>query len=432
MIRPASGIPSAQFSFHGLLRAGDLIVCGQAAAEPLTLTRKLVAEGAGVAPLTLFLGSTLSDTFAGPLPDGLRFLTYATLGRNAGLADRGLLEVLPERYSQVAPLFAGGTIPADVVLLQLAPGTGSRPPSLGLSNDYTVDAARHARLVIAELNPALPWTHGAELPPDIRIDHWVQADCAPLTLPPSPAGPVEQAIGAHVAGWVPDGATLQAGVGSLPDAVVLQLGSHRNLGLHSGVLGDAAAQLVRKGAITNTHKGMDGGISVAHTVSGGAELYQWINNNPAVHVRPAGYTHSGEVLARIQCLHAINGALEVDLTGQVNSESAGGRQRGGIGGLPDFSRAARQSASGGRAITVLPATTGSGQQSRIVVNLQGNPATVGRGDVDLVVTEFGVADLRHATLTQRAQRLVAIAAPQFREGLLHEWRRSTWGQRAWH
>jgi acyl-CoA hydrolase len=432
MARPIpTPVPAAAFSFHGLLRAGDHIVCGQAAAEPLTLTRKLVTEGAGVAPLTLFLGSTLSTTFDGALPEGLRFLTYATLGRNASLADRGLLEVLPERYSRMAHLFADGTLPADVVLLQLAPGRDGRAPSLGLVSDYTVDAARRARLVIAEFNPAVPWTHGAELPHDIRIDHWVQADCGPLTLPATAAGPVEQAIGTHVAGLVPDGATLQAGVGSLPDAVFLQLRGHRDLGLHSGVFGDTAAQLVQCGAITNARKGIDPGVSITNTVNGTAQLYDWVNDNPALQVRSGRYTHDAAVLDRLHALHSINGALQVDLTGQVNSESAAGRQRGGIGGLLDFCHAARRSTSGGRAITVLPATAAGGTHSRIVLAVDG-PATVGRADVDVVVTEFGVADLRHATLDQRAERLIAIAAPPFRDGLRHAWRQSTWGKRAWH
>lgn len=423
---------AADFSFHGLLRAGDHIVCGQASAEPLTLTRKLVAEGAGVAPLTLFLGSTLSRTFDGELPEGMRFLSYAALGRNATLADRGLLEVIPERYSRVMQMFTNGAIQADVVLIQLAPGAGGRPYSMGLAHDYTVDSARCARLVIAELNADMPWTHGAELPPDIRIDHWVQSNEPPLTIPPAKIGDVERAIGAHVAALVPDGATLQAGVGSLPDAVLKQLHSHRELGFHSGVFGDAAGQLVQCGAITNARKGIDTGISVCNTISGSADLYKWVHENPTLNVLSGRYTHAASVIAQISCLHAVNSALEVDLTGQVNSESVGGRKLGGIGGLLDFCHAARQSASGGRAITVLPSTADGGMQSRIVVSLEGNPATVGRGDVDVVVTEFGVADLRQATLTQRAERLIAIAAPQFREELLHAWRKSTWGKRAWH
>lgn len=423
-------VPAASFSFRGLLRPGDHIVCGQAAAEPLTLTRKLAAGEAEVTPLTVFLGSTLSTTFSGPLPQGLRFLSYGTLGRNASLADRGLLDVLPERYSRVPQLFADGTLRADVVLLQVSTRAGV-PPSLGLACDYTLDAARRARLVIGELNPHTPWTFGAELPGDIRIDHWVLAEGPPLTVPPPALGPVETAIGMHVAGIVPDGATLQAGVGSLPDAVFQQLHTHRGLGLHSGVLGDAAARLMQCGALTNTGKGIDHGVSVTNSVSGTADLYRWIDGNPQVQVRSGRYTHAPEVIAGLHCLHAVNGALEVDLTGQVNSESAGGFQRGGIGGLLDFCHAARQSRSGGRAITVLPSTADSGRRSRIVVNLQGNPATVGRADVDMVVTEHGIADLRGATLSERAQRLVAIAAPEFRDELERSWRQSLWGRRAW-
>ncbi|MGV3572361.1 MAG: acetyl-CoA hydrolase/transferase family protein [Ramlibacter sp.] len=424
-------VPASQFGLHGLLAPGDFVVCGQAAAEPLTLTRKLAAGTADTRPLTVFLGAAMTPTFDGALPPGMRFLSYGTLGHNASLADRGLLEVLPERYGRLAPLFRDGTLPADVVLLQLAPGRGGRRPSLGLAHDYCVDAARRARVVVAELNPAVPWTHGAELPEDLRIDHWVAADTGPVVLPPPVAGEVELAIGRHVAGLVPDGATLQAGIGSLPDALFRQLGGHRELGLHSGVFGDAAALLVQQGALTNTRKGIDAGACVTNTVVGSAELYRWVDDNAAVQVRSGDHTHAPEVIARLHCLHAVNGALEVDLTGQVNSESVGGRQRGGIGGLLDFCLAARQSGSGGRAITVLPATADGGRRSRIVVDLDG-PVTVGRADVDVVVTEFGVADLRHATLEQRAERLIAIAAPAFRDNLRRAWRASTWGYRAWH
>ena len=425
-------ITAADFDFRDLLRAGDWIVCGQAAAEPLTLTRKLLAECGDALPLTTFLGATMSTTFDAQLPANMRFAAYGAMGRNASLADRGLLDVVPERYADLPGLFAGGTLHADVVLLQVAPGTGGQAPSLGLNHDYTVAAARRARVVIAEVNSAAPWTHGAALPDDLRVDHWVAADCAPLTLAPKPSGPVEQAIARHLASMIPDGATLQTGIGSLPDAAFLQLGSHRDLGIHSGVLGDAAAQLVREGVVTNSRKGLDPGVSITNTISGSASLYRWVHANASVEVRPSAYTHSASVLAQLHRFCAINAALQVDLSGQVNCEVIEGRQRGGIGGLLDFCRAARQSSHGGRAITVLPATADSGRISRIVMDLGSNPVTVGRSDVDVVVTEFGVAELRNATLDQRADRLIAIAAPPFREALARSWRQSTWGKRAWH
>lgn len=432
MSRAFTPVAARDFDFRGLLCAGDWIVCGQAAAEPLTLTRKLLAECDDAQPLTTFLGATMSTTFDAQLPAGMRFAAYGAIGRNASLADRGLLDVLPERYADLAGLFASGALRADVVLLQVAPGTGGQAPSLGLNHDYTLAAARRARVVIAEVNAAAPWTHGAALPDDLRVDRWVTADCAPLTVAARPAGPVEQAIARHLAGLIPDGATLQAGIGSLPDAAFLQLGSHRELGIHSGVLGDAAAQLVREGVVTNSRKGLDPGVSVTNTVSGSAGLYRWVHANPSVEVRASSYTHSAAVLAQLHRFCAINAALQIDLSGQVNCEAVDGKQRGGIGGLLDFCRAARQSSHGGRAITVLPATADGGRKSRIVADLGGNPVTVGRSDVDVVVTEFGVAELRNATLDQRAERLIAIAAPPFRDALARSWRESTWGKRAWH
>ena len=425
---------SAAFDLRSLLRADDWIVCGQAAAEPLTLTCLLMDAGKGdpgTLPLTVFLGTTLSSTFDSDIPAGMRFASYGAMGRAASLADRGLLDVLPERYGTLAGLFVEGALRADVVLLQAAPGGPTRPPSLGLANDYTLAAARRARVVVVEVNASVPWTHGAALPHDLHVDHWIAADRGPIEMLPGAPGPVEEAIARHVASIVPDGATLQTGIGNLPDAALRQLGGHRHLGIHSGVLGDAAAQLVRDGAVSNACKTIDAGITVTNTVIGSAALYRWVDDNAAVEVRPASYTHAAEVLGRLHRLCAVNAALQVDLSGQVNCESVGGRQRGGVGGLLDFSRAARLS-PGGRAITVLPATADGGRQSRIVLDLAGNPATIGRADVDLVVTEFGTADLRRATLDQRAQRLIAIAAPAFRDALARDWRHSTWGKKAWH
>ncbi|MGO4391685.1 acetyl-CoA hydrolase/transferase family protein [Variovorax sp. M-6] len=432
MTRGAPVRSARDFDFRGLLRAGDRIVCGQVTAEPRTLTRKLLQQADDAMPLTMFLGATMSDTFAGRLPSAMRFVSYGALAGTASLADRGLLDVVAEPYSALAGLFESGAQGADVVLLQLAPGRDGRPPSLGLANDYTLAAARRARVVIAELNPAAPWTHGAELPDALRIDHWVEADCAPLEAGGPAAGPVGQAIAAHLAGLIPEGATLQAGIGSLPDAALAQLGRHRHLGIHSGVLGDAAAKLVEEGAVTNERKGLDAGITVTNTVVGSASLYRWVDSNRTVEVRPASYTHAASVLSRLDRLCAINSALEVDLSGQANCEAVDGRQRGGIGGLIDFCRAARHSTRGGRSIVVLPATAGGGTRSRIVFSLEGNPATIGRADADVVVTEFGVAELRNATLDQRAQRLIAVAAPAFRDPLAQAWRQSTWGRRTWH
>ncbi len=395
------------------------MIVGQACAEPRTLTRALLKQAGEHAPLTLFLGALMSDTFAGPLPPHLRFVSYGAMGQAADLAQRGLLDVLPERYGRLPDLFQRGVLRADVVLVQLAPGEGGAAPSLSLANDHVLDAARRARVVVAERNPHAPWTHGAEWPADVPIHHWVDATAPPLELPAPTDSAVARAIASHVASVVGDGATLQAGIGALPDAALAGLHGHRDLGWHSGMLGDAAVNLIQRGVITNARKGVDAGISVANTVCGTAATYRFVHRNPAVRVRPPTHVHAAEVLARVGRLHAINGALQVDLSGQVNCEAIDGRWVGGVGGLLDFHRAARAS-EGGRAIVVLPSTAAGGTQSRIALDLAGNPATIGRADADCVITEHGVADLRNATLAERARRLIAIAAPEFRERLRHD------------
>ncbi|GAA5235807.1 4-hydroxybutyrate CoA-transferase [Verticiella sediminum] len=408
-------IEADRFAFGALLQPGDHVVCAQVCAEPLTLTRRLVEECAERRlPTQVFVGTLFGDAFD-HAPQHMRFLSYGAIGRAAAIADRGALDVLPERYSRLPALFAQGALRADVALLQAARAQDGTL-SFGLASDYAIDAARRARAVIVEVNASTPWTHGTPWPRDLRVDAWVQAAYPPLTLAPPRLGAVEQAIAAHVASLVPDGAVVQVGVGALPDATLDALSGHRALGLHSGVLGDAGVRLIEAGVIDNSRKTRDAGISVTNTVCGGPSSYRFVHRNAAVHVRHSDETHGLDALRHAERLHAINAALEVDLSGQVNCEQVQGRQRGGIGGLLDFARAARASA-GGRSITVLPATAAGGAASRIVASLDGHPATIGRADVDVVVTEYGVAHLRDVPLRERARRLIAIAAPQFRDAL---------------
>lgn len=409
-------IDPGQFSFDGLLRAGDSVVCGQVCAEPLTLTRALLdtceRQGAQM-PVQVFVGTLFSSTFD-EAPASMRFLSYGAIGNAARLADRGRLEIIPERYSRLPSLFSERKVRADVVLLQASVAEDGTP-SFGLACDHLLDAARQARLVVVEVNPDAPWTHGTPWPADLRVDAWVQAALPPLEVPRARSDDAARAIAQHVAGLVAEGATLQVGVGSLPDATLQALGGHRHLGLHSGVLGDAGIALIQAGAIDNSRKAQDRGISVTNTVCASAAGYRFVHRNRAVEVRHTLATHGAEVLGAVPRFHAINGALEVDLSGQVNCEEIAGRQRGGIGGLGDFARAARHGAEG-RGIFVLAATAAQGTASRIVPRLSG-PATIGRADVDVVVTEYGAAHLRDVSLSERARRLVAIAAPQFRDEL---------------
>lgn len=229
-------------------------------------------------------------------------------------------------------------------------------------------------------------------------------------------GPVERAIAGHVSGLVEDGATLQAGLGAIPEAVLDRLTDRRDLGVHSGAIGDAVARLTAGGGVTNARKSRDRGITVAGLALGGRPVHELIHRNPAVQFRSTRYTHDVGVLSSIERFVALNSAVEVDLTGQVNAELAAGRYVGAVGGAADFLRGAARS-RGGLPIVALPSLAGG--RSRIVSRLSG-PVSTSRADAGLIVTEHGVADLRGQPLAQRIRRMIDIAAPQFRAALEQE------------
>ncbi|GGF69010.1 4-hydroxybutyrate CoA-transferase [Azorhizobium oxalatiphilum] len=415
-------IDAARLDLPALLRPGDRLVCGQGTAEPLTLTRRLVEAAATVGPLELFVGPLFSNTFTPQTLHGaaLRLKGYGAMGAGSRLWAAGLLDVVPEHYSALNAAFASGARGADVVLLQAAPPQAGGGYSLGLVNDYAAQAARHARLVIVEVNSDVPWTHDAPLPEGLANVLFVAAEThAPLDVPPTAMGATEAAIAAHVAELVPERATLQIGIGAVPDTVLAALGQHRDLGLHSGVIGDRAVELIEAGIVTNAHKSIDAGLTVTNAVFGTQLARRHVHANPGIRVRPARYTHGREVLASIDRLVTVNSALEVDLSGQANTEMAGGAYVGGTGGLMDFARAARLS-RGGRSIIALPATARKGTVSRIVPRLAN--VTLPKSDADVVVTEHGVADLRGLSLAERAGRMIAIADPAFREELERAYR----------
>lgn len=417
-LRDPKPTDAATLDFTTLLRPGDRVVCGQGAAEPLTLTRRLAAQAGALGPLDVFVGPLLGDSFTPERVQGtqMRFSSYGAMGAAGRLWRAGLLDVLPMHYSALDAATRSGAWRADVVLLQLAPPRDGRF-SLSLANDYSAQAARHARLVIAEVNPQAPWTHDAPLPDGLNNLLLVEARHPPVDVPPTAMGAIEQAIAGHVADLVPDGAVLQIGIGAIPDTVLAALAGHRDLGIHSGVIGDRMVELIERGVVTNARKSIDAGLTVTNAIFGTALTRIHAHDNAAIRVRPARYTHGRTELAALERLIAINSALEVDLSGQVNTEMAGTSYVGGTGGLLDFARAARAS-EGGRSIIALPATARQGTVSRIVPRLSN--VTLPKSDADVVVTEYGVADLRHATLPERARRLIAIAAPEFREALAKE------------
>ena len=399
-----------------LIRPGDTLWWGQTTAEPLTLTRAVTAHRHALAQggrLGVFVGIAASDTLAPEQADAIDFFGYAAGGAHRRLADAGVLDILPCHYSHLPGLIRAGVLPADVVLLQVSPPDEQGRYSLGLAQEYLPAALEKARVVIAEVNPGIPWTHGGV---HLRAGDFalcIDAEHPPLEQSRSAPGPAEQAIARHIAALVEDGATLQLGVGNLPEAVLAALHGHRDLGLHSGAVGDGIARLAEAGVLTNAKKSVDAGVGIGGILMGSERLRRWAHRNPQIALRGTEYTHDPEVLAASHKLAAINAAIEVDLTGQINAEVAAGCYVGAVGGAVDFLRGAARS-KGGLPIVALPATAKGA--SRIVARLSG-PVSTPRSDAGLIVTEHGVADLRGQPLSRRVRRLVDIAAPEHREDL---------------
>jgi acyl-CoA hydrolase len=413
----ATGI--REFPFASILRPSDRICFGQACSEPVGLLRELLRQGdalhAKLGRLKLFVAGSYSGLLKPELAAFFDFSGYGAIGDGALLAREGQLEIHPIHYSQLPALLSNEWQP-DVVLLQLSPPNQDGRHSLGVASDYQLGPARRARLVIAEVNARTPFSPHALLPSDLRIDYVVYTDEPLVEAPLTSVDVVAEQVASHVASLVDDGATLQMGPGSLMEAICRALQFHRDLGIHTGILIDGMADLMKIGAVTNARKGSHVGFSVAGSLLGSRKLFKFADRNPNIFLAETDVTHSEESLSRQFRFCSINSAVEVDLTGQVNAEVSVGRYIGAVGGQVDFVRAASRCA-GGRSIIALPATAKRGAVSRIVKRLSG-PVTTARNDVDCVVSEWGVAHLRRRSLRERAKAMADIAHPDHREALL--------------
>lgn len=399
------------------IRPGDGVVWGQACAEPLTLTEAFVAQRERYPGASVFLGVNYSGTVKAEHADCLKLLSYCGAGHNRKLADAGLLDICPFPYSQLGGLIRGGRLKTDVVLLQVSPPNERGEYSLGISVEYLGPALETARVVIAEVNDQVPWTHTDPLLTAKDFAHVIRSSRPPVPLPYGAPGETELAIGRNAAEFIPDRAVLEFGLGSLPDAILAALGDRRDLAIHSGLLCDGVAKLMQSGAITNAHKSIDRGVTVGGVLFGTRLLFDFARENAAISLRSTDYTHSAATLGKIERFVAVNSAVEVDLTGQVNAEIAGGSYVGAVGGALDFIRAANAS-PGGVSLICLPASIGT-RLSRIVAKLSG-PVATPRSEAGVFVTEYGAADLRGVPLAGRPARMIAIAHPAFRESLERE------------
>ncbi len=398
---------------------GDRITWGQTCAEPTTLVEALLRQADRIGDLRCFVGIPAQSALTvDTVPDSLDVHSYCGTGSNSALHAAGRLEIWPINYSALPALLSGGGFHAEVVFVQVSPPDELGRHSLGLADDYFSAAIDTARVVIAEINDQVPFTLGARTMTADQFTAAIEVSRPPGDVPTPATDDVSRAVARRVAELVPDEATLQFGIGALPEAVLAELFGHRDLGIHSGIINDTAMRLVEAGVANGSRKSHDRGVAIAGLFGGTRDLFDWAHHNPAVELRPTAYTHDPRVLASSHRMVAINAAIEVDLTGQVNAELAAGRYVGAVGGARDFLRGAGRS-KGGVPIVALPSTvsTRSGARIQRIVSRLSGPVSTPRSEGFVVVTEHGVADLREATLSQRVERMIAIADPDHRAEL---------------
>jgi acyl-CoA hydrolase len=340
------------------------------------------------------------------------------IGPNARQAvNDGRADYVPVFLSDVPRLFESGVLPLDVVLVNATPPDANGFCSLGTSVESMHAAIRAAKTVIVQLNRAMPRTLGESFIHVNDIDIGVEVDIPPYEHPVGPIGAIERRIGEFVADLVPDGATLQLGIGAIPAATAAALLDKHDLGIHTEMFTDSVVDLVEAGVITGARKERNRGKIVTAFVMGSARLYRFVHDNPMVEMRAVDFTNDSHVIRTFGRMVAINSAIEVDLTGQVVADSIGRRLYSGIGGQMDFMRGAAL-APEGRAIIALPSTAMAGTVSRITPTImEGAGVVTTRAHVRTVVTEWGVAELFGLSLRERAQTLIAIAHPDHRDRL---------------
>jgi acyl-CoA hydrolase len=337
--------------------------------------------------------------------------------RNA--VNEGNGDYIPIFLSEIHLLFRRAILPIDVAFIQVSPPDQHGYCSLGTSVDITLPAVETAKIVIAQINVHVPRTHGDGIIHLRDIDYAVQGD-SPLPLSGSAViTDIEARIGIHVANLIEDGATLQLGIGNIPNAVLCNLGNHQRLGIHTEMFSDGILPLVESGVITGEEKVVKKGKIVTCFAVGSQKLYDFVDDNPLVHFKEAAYTNDTAIIRRNPKVTAINSAIEIDLTGQVCADTIGNRQYSGVGGQMDFIRGASLS-QGGKPIFAMPAATANGISKITPYLKEGAGITTTRAHVHYVVTEYGVTNLFGKNLKQRAQALISIAHPQFREQLERE------------
>ncbi|WP_354030727.1 acetyl-CoA hydrolase/transferase C-terminal domain-containing protein [Curtobacterium sp. 1544] len=410
-----------------LIESHSTVALGQAAGQPPQLMRCLAdrAAAGGLSDVRLYYFHSeqpMADTLLRyELMDDLHPYSFFLQAPERKLIDQGaadghrkVVNFVPSSFGQSVRTFRDA-IPVDTFLVQVSPMDTHGYFSFGTNNDYTSAVARMAKRLIVEVNPNMPRVYGAD-PLHLReVDAIIEHTSDLPSLAPRPVRPNEQSIGSAVAALVPDGATLQIGVGGLPNAVCAALRDRNDLGIHTEALGPGLADLIDRGNATGNRKNIDKDRAVFTFAMGDNDFYGWMHENQAIMSAPVDYVNDPAVIARNDRVVSINSTIEMDLTGAANSEHLNGHQFSASGGQLDFIRGAAAS-KGGLSIIAFPSTVRSGTISKIVPRLSG-PVTTPRNDVHYVVTEHGTANLRGLSSSDRARALIALAAPEHRSEL---------------
>lgn len=406
-----------------VIQDGDRVVFGHAVGEPIIFQRTMaqMAEkfhNVEVAHM-VYLGS--GEYLQPGMEEHFRHNALFVGGPARKAIEENRADYTPAFFSDVPHMFRNGELPVDVFAFTCSPPDDRGYVSIGLSCDYGWQAAKSAKTVIAEVNPNMPRTFGESFIHVTDIDGFLLSwEPLPEAKPPR-ITEEDKKIGKYIADLVHDGDCLQLGIGAVPDAVCSFLGDKKNLGLHSEMFSDGVLPLFEKGVINGSCKQRDVGRACVTFLMGSRKLYDFVNNNPMIQMMPVDVCNNPAIISQNDNVVSINSCVQVDLQGQVCAEAIGLRQISGIGGQMDFVRGANLS-KGGRSIIALHSTTKDESESKIVTTITtGGPVTTSRCDVNYIVTEYGVAQLRGQTLRERARRLIAIAHPKFRAELAEEY-----------
>jgi 4-hydroxybutyrate CoA-transferase len=403
------------------VKSGDTVVMSHACGQPRVLAEALAGRAGELHDVRVACVLVLGDLpFCRPeMAGNIRHISLFGGPRTREAIGQGYADFLPCFFS-ATPALLGKHLPVDVAMVSVSPPDEDGWCSLGVSVDYARRAVEIARTVIAEVNPTMPRLRGDCMVNVSDIDYLVEVDRPIPELPRSAAAEDEARAGANVAGLIEDGCCVQIGIGAMPEFVCSKLVDRRDLGVHSEMISDGIMDLVERGVITGSQKTLHPGKIVATFIMGSRALYDWLDDNPVMEMHPVNYTNDPAVIARNRRMVSVNGALEVDLLGQVGADMLGPFQFSGVGGQVDYVRGARLS-EGGQAIILLTSTARNGEVSRIVPLLKpGAAVTTSRNDVDCIVTEYGVARLHGKTVRERMRALIEIAHPRFREELARQ------------